>query len=269
MANDAERARWNDEGWAESWIHRERLTDAVSPVLLDVADPQPGQRVCDIGCGGGNLTVAVAERVGPRGEAVGMDVSGPLLELARRRVAGAPAVRFVLADLQTDAVPEEPFDLAVSQFGVMFFDEPEVAFAAIRRLLRPGGKLVFACWQGAEFNPWHTGVALSSEAPPPPALPPGKNPVGPFVFGDDLRVRGLLAAAGFATASGMPYRTVVRGPASAVVDRVQLGFMGIPPEKQDHALALVLGHLEQFAVGEGEYDFPLAFRVYDAVNIAE
>ncbi len=69
-------------------------------------------------------------------------------------------VRFVEADVQVSALDGAPFDLAVSQFGVMFFDEPTAAFASIRGLLVPDGRFVFACWQGVERNPWHTGTAL-------------------------------------------------------------------------------------------------------------
>ncbi len=278
MANEAERVRWNDEEWTEAWTQRERLTDAVLPTLLEAAGPQPGQRVCDIGCGGGHLTIALAERVRlsngavaggervPGGEAVGVDISAPLVELARRRAAGAPGVRFVVADVQSGSVVEDPFDLAVSQFGVMFFDEPVVAFDAIRRLLRPGGRFVFACWQGLEHNPWHAGTALGSLLPAPPAPPPGMRAVGPFVLGEDTIVRRLLAEAGFASVRCVSYEKTARGPASAVVDRVQLKFMGVPAGQLDLAMDLVLAHLERFALSEGEYEFPLAFRVYDAVT---
>ena len=264
VANDAERARWNDPGWVDSWTRREHLTDAVSPLLLGVAAPMSGRRVCDIGCGAGNLSVALGGLVGPEGDVVGVDISAPLLGLARRRAAGAPRVRFVQRDVQTQPLEEAPFDLAVSQFGVMFFDEPLVAFRAIRGTLRPGGRFVFACWRGVEHNPWHTGAALATLLPPSPTPAPGKSPVGPFALGEDDLVRTLLAGSGFGAVKGASYEISLRSPASAVVDRLQLGFMGIAPEKQEEALELVLGHLAQFSAGDGEYDLPLAFRIYDA-----
>ncbi len=91
VANEAETRRWNDEGWTAAWPQRERLTEAVSPSLLRTLDARPGQRVCDIGCGGGPLTLALADGVGPDGEAVGVDISAPLLDLARSRAAEAGA----------------------------------------------------------------------------------------------------------------------------------------------------------------------------------
>ncbi len=244
------------------------MTDAVSPYLLKTADAQRHQRVCDIGCGGGALTIALAGIVGPDGEVVGIDISAPLLDLARTRAmkSGVPNAHFVQSDVQTTSPGQAPFDLAVSQFGVMFFDEPTAALRTIRSLLTPGGRFVFACWQGVEHNPWHVVTALRPMLPPPPVPPPGKSPVGPFVFGDDEYVRDLLGAAGFAVVEGTSHETTVRAPASAVIERSLLHFMGVPPEREDEALAAVERHLDRFAVGPDDYDYPIAFMVYEAVN---
>jgi SAM-dependent methyltransferase len=268
VANEAEIRRWNDERWTAVWPQRERLTDAVSSYLLDVAGVQPGQRVCDIGCGGGGLTITLAGVAGPDGEAVGYDLSAALLDLARRRAAdaGVANARFVEADVQVSGLDGPPFDLAVSQFGVMFFDEPLAAFGAIRRLLATGGRFVFACWQDVEHNPWHVGTALRPLLPPPPVPLPGKSPAGPFVFGDDEYVRDLLGGAGFTSVVGTAYETTVRAPADAVVDGSLLPFMGVSAADEDEALGVVERHLARFAVGPDTYDFPLAFRVYEAVN---
>jgi SAM-dependent methyltransferase len=268
VPNEAEFRRWNDEHWAAAWPRRERLTDEVSPFLLDAVGPSVGRRVGDIGCGGGNLTLALAKLVEPGGEAIGIDISAPLLELARTRAreAGVVNAQFVQMDMQTGSLGGEPLDLAVSQFGVMFFDEPTAAFASIRRHLVPGGRLVFACWQEVERNPWYVRGALRSLLSPPPTPPRGKSPTGPFVLGDDEYVRDLLGAAGFVSVESEAYETTVRGPAGAVIDRSQFRFMGIPPDEEETALALVERHLERFAVGPGEYEYPLAFRVYQSVN---
>ncbi len=268
MANEAQSKRWNDDQWAASWPKRERLTDAVTPYLLEVADVRTGQRVCDIGCGCGALAFAVADAAAPEGEVVGLDISAPLLQIARRRAEQSRVanVHFVQMDVQTTPLDETPFDLAVSQFGLMFFDEPTAAFRAIRGLLTVGGRLVFACWQDVEHNPWHVATALRPLLPPPPVPPPGKSPAGPFVLGDDEYVRDILGAAGFADIESTPHETTVRAPADAVVDRSLLQFMGVAPEHEDAAQEVVDRHLGQFAVGPDEYEYPLAFRVYDAAN---
>jgi SAM-dependent methyltransferase len=188
--------------------------------------------------------------VGPEVEVVGYDLSAALLELARRRAAasGASNVRFIEADVQVSTLKGEPYDLAVSQFGVMFFDEPTAAFAAIRTLLVPDGRFVFACWQGVERNPWHTGTALRKLLPPPGTPAPGKSPVGPFALGDEEYVRELLEAAGYAHVESSAYETKVRAPASAVVDTSLLSFMGVAPEREDEAIAVLEQHLARFAV---------------------
>jgi len=267
VANERESQRWNDPGWAGSWPKREQLTDGVSPYLLKAIDARSGQRICDIGSGGGVLTLALAAEVGPAGEVVGLDISEPLVELAERRAADAAVgnVRFVRMDAQTDAFVDAPFDQAVSQFGVMFFDEPTKAFQVIRGLLRPGGRLVFACWQGVERNPWHVGTALRRMLPAPPTPEPGKSPVGPFAFGDDEYVGEILEAAGFTEVRATPYSMTLRAPADAVVDVSFLSFMGVPPDRLDEAFALVERHLDQFSDGSGEFDYPLAFWIVEAI----
>jgi SAM-dependent methyltransferase len=266
MANEAESRRWNHPLWVSTWPPRERLTDAVTPYLVKVADVRPGQRLFDVGCGGGALSIALAAAATPAGEVVGLDISAALLDMARRRAAdaGRDNLRFVELDVQTGKAEPGPFDLAVSQFGVMFFDEPTAALAAIRRRLEPAGRFVFACWQGVERNPWHVGTALRPLVPPPRTPAPGKSPVGPFAFGDEEYVRELLEAAGFGAVQVDAHETTVRGPAATVTDPALLGLMGVPPERQDEATALVDAHLARFAVGPDEYEFPLAFWVFEA-----
>lgn len=268
VANERETKRWNDERWVASWPDRERLTEALTPYLLEAIEARPGQRVCDIGCGGGFLAIALAGAVAPKGRVVGLDLSAPLLELAgeRARRAGAANVEFVVMDVQTGSFGHGPFDLVVSQLGVMFFDEPLVAFGAIRTLLGPGGRFVFASWQGVELNPWHLSTSLRGLVPPPPVPPPGKSPVGPFTLGDDEYVRDVLGAAGFVDVESVGHEIKVRAPASAVVDRSLLEFMGVAPEGLAEAEARIGRHLDGFAVGPDEYEYPLAFRVYEAAG---
>jgi SAM-dependent methyltransferase len=271
VANERESTRWNDDRWVAAWTERERLTEALTPYLLAAVHdcaPSSGLRACDVGCGGGGLTIALGGALGSRGQVVGIDFSAPLVELARDRAtrAGAANVSFAVGDVQTEGLGSEPFDLAVSQLGVMFFDEPLVAFGAIRAGLHQGGRLVFACWQGVEQNPWHTATALRSFVTPPRLPGPGKSPVGPFTLGDDEYVRDILGGAGFGDVESTALEITVRAPASAVVDRSLLGFMGVAPERLGEAETMLDRHLARFAVDGGEYEYPLAFRVYEAVN---
>jgi SAM-dependent methyltransferase len=269
VANEAESRRWNDPEWIASWTEREKLTSAVSPTLLAAVGAVGGERVCDVGCGGGELTIALGDAVGPEGSVVGLDISAPLLSLARDRAAAAGQrnVRFVEMDVQTGSGEDGPFDVVVSQFGVMFFDEPTVAFGAIRRRLGARGRFVFACWQDVERNPWHTRSMLRALLPAPVTPPVGKSPVGPFVLGDDEYVRDLLGGAGFGAVSCEEHSMTVRGQASAVADTSQLVFIGVPEDREAEARELVERHLTRFAVvgaGEDVYEYPLAFRIYEA-----
>ena len=85
MANQAERARWNDDGWTAFWPEREALTSSITPFLMREAALQPGERVLDVGSGGGGTTIGAAALVAPLGTVVGFDLSRPLVALARER----------------------------------------------------------------------------------------------------------------------------------------------------------------------------------------
>ena len=261
--NEFERRRWNDQQWATLWPKRERLTGEVTAYLMDAAAPASGEQVLDVGCGGGRTSIAAARLVGADGAVVGADVSAPLLELAARRAgeAGVANLSFAVVDMQ-----RAPFDLAMSQFGVMFFDEPETAFANIRAQLEPGARLAFACWQEAEKNPWFFAPALAELLPPPPALAPGKSPTGPFALADPERTTAILTSAGFADVRRTAQELSVETPQDSVVDDAQLTFIGVPPEQLEEIRAAVDAHLQQFVVGPGTSRFPLAFQIFQAHN---
>jgi SAM-dependent methyltransferase len=266
--NELERGRWNDEQWVTVWPKRERMTDAVTAFVLDAAALRPGERVLDVGFGGGNTSLAAAQAVGPQGAVVGADISTQLTALAQRRAreAGVANVNFHTADMQVDTVAGAPFDVAISQFGVMFFDEPQPAFANIRRHLRQGGRLAFACWQSIEQNPWFFGRAIMSLVPPPSPPAPGKSPTGPFSLADPEQTTALLRAAGFEEIKRTNHELAVDVPRDAVVDVAQLEFLGVSAENLPAAEAAVENYMQQFAVGEELLRLPLAFQVFEGVN---
>jgi SAM-dependent methyltransferase len=264
--NEAERRRWNDERWASLWPKRERMTDAVSPFVLEAAALRPGERVLDIGCGGGRLSLAAARAVGAGGSVVGADLSEPLGALAeqRAREAGADNVEFRRLDMQTERIPGEPFAAAISQFGVMFFDDPVTAFRNVREQLVPDGRIAFACWQRLEDNPWHFASAVAEFLPPAPASTAGSIPPGPFSLADPARTAGILTSAGFGDVHRTPHAITVDVPEDAIFDDIQLTLMGIPPERQEPAVAAVRAYLRQFALHGGLARLPLGFQVFRA-----
>jgi ubiquinone/menaquinone biosynthesis C-methylase UbiE len=267
-ANEFEQRRWNDERWVAVWPKRERLTDAISEYLLDAAALRLGERVLDIGCGGGKTSMAAARLVGGEGAVVGADLSVPLSELAERRAAeaGVDNVDFRVLDVQTDTIEGGPFDVAISQFGVMFFDEPITAFRNIRAHLKPGGRIAFACWQSMERNPWFFATAVAEFAPPPPTPAPGKSPTGPFALADPDTATHILQSAGFANVRRTAHQIEVEVPEDSVVDEAQLRFVGIPEDKLAAAQAAVDAHMQQFKLENGLSRFPLAYQLLQADN---
>ena len=262
--NALEHARWNDDAWTKAWPKREALTDSVTSVLLDALELQPGERLLDVGCGGGKATMAALGRVQPGGSVVGADISGQLLSLAARRASGIGGVTWQRADMQVDRIAGDPFDVAMSQFGVMFFDEPVAAFANVASHLLPAGRLAFACWQTMDRNPWFVGHVLAPfiAAPPPPG--PGKSPSGPFTLGEADRVRQILADAGFGEVHIDQREHEVDVPRSAVVDDAQLAFMGVSAEAMGDARVAVASTLARFAIDGELHRFPLAFQIVTA-----
>jgi len=153
----------------------------------------PRDRVLDIGCGAGQ-SARDAARIAEQGSVLGVDISPELLAIARRRSAeeGLHNVAFEQADAQVHTLPPAGFDLCISRFGVMFFADPQAAFANIGRAMRPGGRLLWMVWQGAERNEWATAIqrALTPEAASGAAAPA-------FSLADPAAATGLLRAAGF------------------------------------------------------------------------
>lgn len=169
--------------------HNERLRAA--------AGVRPGDRVLDIGCGGGQSTRDAA-RAAAHGSALGVDVSEVLLERARQRSEqdGLRNTRYELGDAQTHALAPASFDLVISRFGTMFFADAAAAFANIARAVRPGGRLVMMVWQGAEQNEWASAIGQAlGDLPRPPSR------LDAFSLGDRGKVERLLGAAGFTDVS--------------------------------------------------------------------
>ena len=137
-ANAAQIEHWNAVSWHDLGAFHElldRQIDALGLAAIDALEPTKGEQVLDIGCGCGQTSLALADRVGSTGSVVGVDISAPMLEVALHRLRANPslAVTFRQVDAQTDDLERGLFDAAFSRFGVMFFGDPEAAFANIRR----------------------------------------------------------------------------------------------------------------------------------------
>jgi SAM-dependent methyltransferase len=193
-------AYWNGPGgqrWADRQQAQDILLGQVADILIDRARPKAGERIIDVGCGSGATTVAFAKKVGPSGRVLGIDVSGPMLARARQSAAAQLPVDFVLADATIYPFDPASTDLLASRFGVMFFAEPAVSFANMRKALRPSGRLAFACWREPRDNPWMMAPlqAVYKHVPKLPAQ--GPEDPGPFAFASEARVHRILSEAGF------------------------------------------------------------------------
>ncbi len=265
-ANAAERRRWNDPYWTSAWLRRERVTDVVTELVLEQLALEEGERVLEVGSGGGRLSMAAAGLVAPGGAVVGVDISKRLVEVARARADDAQLgnVTFVVADAQTDPIAGAPFDAAASQFGVMFFDEPVAAFANVAQHLEIGGRIVFACWQRMEHNPWCVGPVLAPYLPPGPKPAPGKSPTGPFSLFDPPQVIELLSSAGWGDVERTAYEMTEVVGRDAIFDDGQLGFAGVADADRADALGAVDRHLARFGPPDGDLAIPIAFQIFTA-----
>jgi SAM-dependent methyltransferase len=164
---------------------------------LRLLDPQPGQRVLDIGCGFGDTTQRIAQLVAPGGEAIGVDAAPRFIETARGE-ATEPNARYLVADVQSTPL-EGTFDLAFSRFGTMFFAGPVPALRNVRAALAPGGRLGMVVWRRKLSNDWlyraqtivERFVTKPEEYDEPTCGP------GPFSMADADTTSDILLAAGF------------------------------------------------------------------------
>lgn len=205
---------WNGEA-ARKWVDFNPLLDRMLEPLGDLAmaraAPAPGERVLDIGCGCGGTTLDLARAVAPGGAVTGLDISEPMLAMARERAVSAAApVRIINADAETHGLPRAAFDLVFSRFGVMFFANPKTAFANFHGALKPGGRVAFICWRAPDLNPWVT-IPFEAAWPLAPEFEPaGVDEPGQFAFAGRDRVEAILADAGFMDARLEPHETTMR-----------------------------------------------------------
>lgn len=200
MDNTQQIAYWNGQvgaRWAVLQDSIDRNLGHITQAFIPFVDAKPGERVLDIGCGCGTTSLTFALAVQPGGSVAGIDISAPMLGVARARAAAANAdIPFIEAD--ASAYDFQPvFDLVVSRFGVMFFADPAAAFRNIRGALAPTGRLAFVCWRSVAENGWASTPFAAARALLPPQEPADPAAPGPFAFADSERLRGILHAAGF------------------------------------------------------------------------
>lgn len=208
--------------WLASLDRFEGMIAPIGAALLERAAYRPGERVLDLGCGGGTTTLAIAEAVGPDGAALGLDIAPMLIERAAQRATEAGShARFICADAATATLDEPPFDRLFSRFGSMFFPEPVAAFANLEAMLKPGARIDLAVWAHPRDNLWMMEVmgVVRQHIEIPPATPRAP---GPFAFEDLAYLDEILTGAGFSGMDVASYegRQPVGGPGASPQEAV-------------------------------------------------
>lgn len=214
-------ALWNGHS-GHAWVQIQATLDGMfqplESTLLEAVRAGAPRHLLDVGCGTGATTLAIARALGAAGQASGIDISEPMIALARTRAEREHSrARFICADAQRHPLAPSSVDLIVSRFGVMFFDDPLQAFANLRRAARRHAGLHVIAWRSAADNPFMT-VAERAAAPLLPALPPRRpDAPGPFAFADKERVAALLAASDWRDIAIDPLDATCRFPERELV----------------------------------------------------
>lgn len=216
-------AYWNDSAgrkWAELQVQLDLTLAPLGLAAIERAGLKPGEQVVDLGCGTGDTSLELAARVGPAGSVLGLDISQPMLEVARSRGAGQPNLQFLEADA-ANWQPAHQASLLFSRFGVMFFPEPHAAFAHLRQVL-PTSRLVFVCWRAPGANPWLDSPRIAAEGllTVPPTVPRAP---GPFAFAESQYVRELLEGAGWRNVGIEPDERPITIAGGELEDAVRFG----------------------------------------------
>jgi len=241
----------------------------------------PGERVVDIGCGPGLSAVALGAEVGADGWVGAVDVVDEMAAAARRRMSAAGVSGVAVsadaatADLVAVAGGAEPFDAVHSRFGLMFFAEPNAAFATIFRALRPAGRLAASVWQQLAGNPWMmlttaTAMQVLGVDSPPLLHPAGP---GPFALADPDVTAGLLSRAGFADVylESVEAPFLFEGDGVAAAQRIlSIGpmggaFLAADEDRRREVLAAVVDALERHR-GPNGIEVPAASWCVTAVR---
>lgn len=266
IPNREQAEHWNSAEGAGRWIahqaSHDRMLEPFLPMILDGARISAGERVLDVGCGCGATTRAAAALARP-GQVTGVDLSSAMLArgAADAQSAGLSNISFLEGDAQIHRFEPAGFDVIISRFGVMFFDDPVAAFTNLRQAARPHGRLAFACWQPMTANDWLLvpSAALAEHVPPPDPVP--ADAPGMFALADPDRTRGILSTAGWTEIGITPARTpILVGGAPTIDDAVEFlrtGSTGramlanADPGTERRALASVRAALQPHADKEG------------------
>ncbi len=211
--------------WAAEWRRTDRSFTRLTEELLRHALAIPVHNVLDIGCGAGEIALALA-RARQQATITGIDLSADLIAVAKARGGNLQNLQFVTGDARNWQPGGQKADLLISRHGTMFFDDPVDAFCNLRSSALPHARLIFSCFRERKFNEWATEFAELS----PIVDAPDDEAPGPFAFGRQERIHELLSAAGW---SGITYEPIdyayVAGSGPDAVDDAKSYLLAIGP----------------------------------------
>ncbi|MBQ23963.1 class I SAM-dependent methyltransferase [Alcanivorax sp.] len=253
---------WKSVG-GRNWVESQRLIDhlfkPIEGLLAKAVECQSPQRVLDIGCGTGGTTRAISRYTRSEGQATGVDISEVMIEAARQAMkkngAEKAGAEFICADAQTFDFGESQYDMLVSRFGIMFFEDPIKAFQNLRRAAAKDAPGLFVAWRSPQENPFMTAAAraaksmvtLPQQAPDAP---------GQFAFADAKRVESILDSAGWNHISIEPLDFECTFPESKLVGYfTRLGPLGrvfpdLDEKTQARLITVVRDAFEPFVFGD-------------------
>jgi ubiquinone/menaquinone biosynthesis C-methylase UbiE len=261
------------ESWQVETHAAQRYEDVLVPTLMavwaphliDIAGIQPGDRVLDVACGTGIAAATAAERAGPSGSVVGLDLNPAMLAVAQKL---RPGIEWRHGDAMELPFSDASFDRVICQFGLMFFPDRHAALLEARRVLRPGGVLAIATWAAIELSPLYMREADIVERLAGPEAAAIVR--APFVLPDPAGLERMLSKAGFET---IERRAIAEPVAYASVDVFLEGEIdGTPLGAALHAMgnglyeqvsAAVREETERFETPDGVV-FPVTANVVSA-----
>jgi SAM-dependent methyltransferase len=221
MHDNKQAALWNGDA-GHAWIETQELLDEMfkpfEDMLVQAISTERDQRVLDVGCGTGSTSLAVSRRIGTNGRCVGIDISEPMIATARDRAAQEGlTTAFICDDAQRHAFMPESFDLIISRFGVMFFNDSVAAFRNLRQAARQDAECRFFAWRSAEENPFMTTAERAATDLLPQMPVRQQDELGQFAFARRDRIEDLLRESGWSAIGTEPVDVVCSFPAKGLL----------------------------------------------------
>lgn len=259
MTNEKQITYWNEVAgpkWVKITHEMDARFSAITAALLASAKPHPGEKILDIGCGTGSVAALFAEATGVSGNVTGIDISEPMLDVARAAHQSRENLDFLKADAQIFNFKTEYYDLLISRFGVMFFEDPAAAFKNFLASLSKNGRLCFICWAPLADNPhWMIPFNIVAARLGKPEERPAHAP-GPMAFADATYTASILSQAGFRDIKIVPIPLMIIGKSLGDETRIAsvLGPAGalLDEKKADETTKQELSAVISSALGDFE-----------------